>query len=86
MPAFREYDMVALLRGFPEYGLEVGAIGCDLRTDEDTGCFEFPGPDFPFGGILERILLSDLRVATEEEVAAVRARNEAVEWDKLLKP
>ncbi len=87
MPALQEYEMVALLRAFPKYGLETGAVGalCDLRPGEDHGLVEFPGPDFPFGGIVERFSLSDLRPATKEECEALRARNEAVNWDELLR-
>jgi|GEM_PF-3363114 len=86
MTNFREFDMVALLRDFPEYGLEAGAVGglCDLRPGSDHGIVEFPGPDFPFGGIEESFALTDLRQATDAEIAGVRARNDAINWDKLL--
>lgn len=78
--------MVALLCAFPEHGLEAGAVGClcDLQPGADGGIVEFPGPDFPFGGIIEAFALSDLRPATDAEIAAVRARNEAVDWAELL--
>ena len=84
---FREYDVVALLRAFPEHGLEAGAIGflCDLKPGADSGVVELPGPDFPFGGIVERFLLSDLRVPTAAEAAAFKARQEAVDWNEVLK-
>jgi hypothetical protein len=83
---FREYDMVALLRAFPEYGLEAGAVGClcDLKPGAASGYVEFPGPTFPLGGIVEIFALADLRPATAEEIAEVGRRNEAVNWDEVL--
>jgi hypothetical protein len=81
----KELDVVTLIRDYPELDLRAGAVGTIVHEHVEieglpkSFMVEFEGPDTPYDSVVETIAAADLRLTTEAELAALRAKNVAAE-------